>query len=1056
MPERASPSWQRWFSRKGRSTTGRENLKGKNCPAVQSGAVDRSVVSAASKDATQTSTTTIDVSRPPTRLEPISPPRKAPAAASAFSSPPLAAQVTTFGDVTTSTDAYRTASPPERLWDRAYDDLKREETALLHAYEKILSCNLHEDDFGSAANKSQPNAIVQYDPDTRRRQMEQLVRTGLDKTAREAKVKGLGPTMDIVLSATNTISSAIQAMPQAALAWTGVCIALKETKANRDGVVHVIEWMNWYWNLSSSLLKESTSDADELSRMRHGLENKIVDLYKVLLTYQIKSVCSYYRHRGLVFLQDIVKSDDWDGDLKAIIDAEDRFRQYSKAYTTQHTNSHLEQLVTNQRSEKDQQCLKDLRVTDPRHDKIRIEQTKGGLLRDSYRWILDNSKLRKWRDDPENALLWIKADPGKGKTMLLCGIIDELNKSTPPDLLSFFFCQGTDSRINNATAVLRGLIYLLADQQPSLASYLRKKYDQAGKSLFEDANSWVALSDIFKNMLQDTNLKTTYLVIDALDECVTDLPKLLDFIVYTSSPSARIKWLLSSRNELHIEQKLKTADEQTRLSLELKENVEQVSRAVDAYIGDKLSHLESLHDNGLRDRVRDILHRKANGTFLWVALVIQELEKPESWDPLRVVEDVPTGLYQLYDRMVNQIQHLTKRNSEVCRLILSIATVAYRPLYLAEMGSLCGLPGQISALTENVRKIVSMCGSFLTIRDGQVYLIHQSAKDYLSDVARAKIFPPRRKTHYDIFSRSLELMSGTLQRDVYRLTMPGIPIDQVKVPGRDPLGKTRYSCVHWVDHLCDSISGKSMRWDDSLQDGGAVYVFLKKQYLYWLEALSLCKGMSGGVVSMANLEALIQERADKSTLIELVRDARRFIMYYKWTIENSPLQAYASALVFSPARSLIRGIFKEEEPKCITIKPAIRDKWSACLQTLEGHSDSVTSVTFSHDSAWLASGSGDRTVKIWNASSGECLQTLEGHSSSVSSVTFSHDSARLASGSESFDNTVKIWDASSGECLQTLKGHGSTVSSVTFSHNSARLASGSYDNTVKIWDASNG
>jgi hypothetical protein len=336
------------------------------------------------------------------------------------------------------------------------------------------------------------------------------------------------------------------------------------------------------------------------------------------------------------------------------------------------------------------------------------------------------------------------------------------------------------------------------------------------------------------------------------------LPKLLDFIIYTSSSSARVKWLLSSRNELHIEQKLRSADEQTSLSLELKENAEQVSRAVDVYINDKLSRFESLQDDGLRDRVRDILRRKANGTFLWVALVVQELERPESWDPLQVVEEVPTGLHQLYDRMVNQIQQLTTRNSELCRLMLSIATVAYRPLHLAEIGSLCGLPGQISALTKNVRKIVVMCGSFLTVRDNQVYLIHQSAKDYLSDEARATIFPSQRKTHHGIFFRSLELMSGTLQRDMYRLIAPGFPIDQVQVPGQDPLGTTRYSCVHWVNHLCDSVSGKSTRRDDDLQDGGVVYVFLKKQYLYWLEALSLCKSMSEGVVSMAKLEALVQ------------------------------------------------------------------------------------------------------------------------------------------------------------------------------------------------------
>ena len=100
-------------------------------------------------------------------------------------------------------------------------------------------------------------------------------------------------------------------------------------------------------------------------------------------------------------------------------------------------------------------------------------------------------------------------------------------------------------------------------------------------------------------------------------------------------------------------------------------------------------------------------------------------------------------------------------------------------------------------------------------------------------------------------------------------------------------------------------------------------------------------------------------------------------MYHKWAIEKSPLQTYASALVFSPARSLIRYLFKEEEPKLIAIKPAIKDKWSACLQTLEGHGNSVSSVAFSHDSARLASASADSTVKIWNVSSGECLQILE-------------------------------------------------------------------------------
>jgi WD40 repeat protein len=177
-------------------------------------------------------------------------------------------------------------------------------------------------------------------------------------------------------------------------------------------------------------------------------------------------------------------------------------------------------------------------------------------------------------------------------------------------------------------------------------------------------------------------------------------------------------------------------------------------------------------------------------------------------------------------------------------------------------------------------------------------------------------------------------------------------------------------------------------------------------------------------------------------------------MYHRGAIESYPLQVYASALLFSPTKSLIRRLFQHEEPKGITIKPSMSDEWSACLQTLEGHSGEVNSVAFSHDSARLASASGDHTAKIWDASSGACLQTLEGHSGYVSSVAFSPDSTRLASASD--DRTVKIWDASSGACLQTLEGHSDWVRSVAFSPDSTRLASASGDHTVKIWDASSG
>jgi DNA replication protein DnaC len=139
---------------------------------------------------------------------------------------------------------------------------------------------------------------------------------------------------------------------------------------------------------------------------------------------------------------------------------------------------------------KREESLRDMRATDPRNDKKRIEETKGGLLSDSYRWVLGNTAFQEWRQESHSRLLWVKGDPGKGKTMLLCGIINELQKAANDTVtVSYFFCQATDSHINTATAVLRGLLYMLVDQQLSLISHVRKKHDLAGESLFNDANA---------------------------------------------------------------------------------------------------------------------------------------------------------------------------------------------------------------------------------------------------------------------------------------------------------------------------------------------------------------------------------------------------------------------------------------------------------------------------------------------------------------------------------------------------------------------------------------
>lgn len=626
------------------------------------------------------------------------------------------------------------------------------------------------------------------------------------------------------------------------------------------------------------LLLDETN-ADEISAaLRNEMENNIVSLYQKLLVYQMKSVCLYHRNRMLSFGRDILKIDNWGAQLNDIQSSEAIVRSNIEQYSSEKIKAYLGKLVgvvssqetklqsictavqheaqkheKMHQDEKDQQCLKDLRVSDPRDDKKRIEESKGGLIRDSYSWILAHPQYLEFREDAQAKLLWIRGGPGKGKTMLLCGIIDELEKH-PKTTLCYFFCQAAEAQLNTAEHVLRGLIFLLLQRKPSLVSHLRAKYDVAGRNLFQDINAWVSLTQIFMNMLREPSLGRVVMVVDALDECTTNLHHLLNFIVQSTSSSYSVEWIVSSRNWPEIEESLDMARNKIVLHLELNEG--SVSNAVNTYIRHKVAQLKACkgYDGETMDAVQCYLLDNANSTFLWVALVCQELAHPRvrRRHTLLKLKSFPPGLDSLYGEMVEQI--CLADDADIYTAVLATISLVYRPITVEELHVLTE-PLEGFNMDE-IYEILSSCGSFLSVQQGVIYFVHLSAQDYLLDKASSQILPHgAAHQHQALFSRSLKCLTETLRRDIYNLTVPGISIDQITRPSQDPLRPVRYSAIYWVEHFYDS--DHTERVTQNSHKHNLVYKFLRHKFLYWLESLGLLQCVAEGVLAMQKLDNMM-------------------------------------------------------------------------------------------------------------------------------------------------------------------------------------------------------
>ncbi|KAL7797028.1 Pfs, NACHT and WD domain protein [Trichoderma afarasin] len=681
--------------------------------------------------------------------------------------------------------------------------------------------------------------------------------------------------------------------------------------------------------------------------------------------------------------------------------------------------------------------------------------------------------ITNWTQDPSaKAIFWLNGMAGTGKSTVSRTIAKSL-VSTGHLGASFFFKRGEGDRGSSAK-LFTTIAAQLATIQTNIASYfqhaIKANSDIGNKGLREQFNELI-LQPLSKVPPYKRKSGFIVIVIDALDECELEDDVKLIIRLFNHDKSLGLRIFLTSRPELPIRLGFSAiqGEFQGVILHEISEPVIQHDLSV--LIRHELQRIRDNYNKSVQEYRQlkgdwpgqasiDTIVKMAIPLFIFAATICRFLADRKCGNPddqLRKVLEYETKsqeskLDATYLPVLNQqIAGLTTRERngvlQQFKYIVGSIVLLSSPLSTSSLSQLLRISRDI------IDTRLDMLHSVLSIPqspESPIRLLHLSFRDFLVNPEKQGLNPfwiDEAEAHAKITDNCLHVMEGFLREDMCSLRSQGLEgsiVEREEAAACIPAA-VQYACLNWVFHL-----QAANNYDDNYS---GTFQFLKQHFLHWVEALSLIRQAPESTKMITSLQALIPTKNNK-LLSEFLNDALRILQSNLQIIASAPLQIYSSALLFAPQKSIIKKLFRERIPEWISLEPKVEHSWSPCISTLEGHRGSVSSVALSPSSALIASGSEDKTIRLWNANTGECIEVFKGHDNGVNSVAFSHDSLSVLSGSE--DWTIRLWCIDTGKCVQTLKGHSSPVVVVAFSHNSSLIASASRNKTIRLWRVDTG
>ena len=489
---------------------------------------------------------------------------------------------------------------------------------------------------------------------------------------------------------------------------------------------------------------------------------------------------------------------------------------------------------------------------------------------------------------------------GCGKSVLSKHLVDRKGEAltvltAPPTLCYFFFKDGDVERMDAAKAVCAFLHQLIL-QHPQLYQHAREDFDTKSKEFLADFD---ALWDVFLATSEDPALQEIVCVLDALDECreksrlVAKITKLYNDLRAGSREGPVLKFFVTSRPDFSIVRDfMALTDTMSEVRLRGEEESEQISREIDLVIKFKVEQLEkklSLRRKEKEELLAN-LSKVSQRTYLWLYLTFDDIERQLeiTKDEIAVIaKTIPEDVDKAYTRILDK-----SPNKERARKLLHIVLAAQRPLSIEEMNVALVMSEEIKCyadlesylwrpdLVEDTIK--NVCGLFVTVVEKKVYLIHQTAREFLLGEDDAHPGPSSEVRSAQMWRKSFYARQGHLvmaRTCVYYLCTQDLPVQEPRGPATEigayeleAIGQAHvflsYAAMHWSDHSREAHS----LIDDSLAGGIAftmcnphcapfrlwstIHCFLFGRFATWLSESALLSNLS--VSALLGIESAVK------------------------------------------------------------------------------------------------------------------------------------------------------------------------------------------------------